>query len=217
MATDVDIVNLALAHLADETAVTAISVPDQTVEGQSAARYYPLARDIGLTRFPWAFATAREALVTPSGITLPNGWNYVYSVPSDNLRIMFVRDSTETNSNYIKGYPFILEMALASGGTTRSQVIYTNANNGEANYVFRQEDATQFSIEFVMALSYELAALLAGSILRDRQVAQAMAQEAEVGYAQARLADSNSQDRRLMQQYVPSSIAVRGGTTPANA
>lgn len=209
MATVLDIVNLALSHLADEASVASIDPPEDTTQAQQAARFYPIARDIALTRFPWEFAVKRATLAVPTGVTPPPAWQYVYTVPADCLRMLSVRDPTLNNTLYAKGYPYITEFLS-------TKVIYTNADNGQAQYIFQQTDTTQFSIEFTDALSYLLASYLAGPITRDRGVGAAMEQLAEVGFAQARIADANGNNPALNSYYVPSAIAARGGTTPQN-
>ena len=45
MASDVDVCNLALAHLGDEATVASISPPEGSAQAGHCARFYPMARD----------------------------------------------------------------------------------------------------------------------------------------------------------------------------
>ena len=203
MATDIDIVNMALAHLADEASVTSIDPPEDTLQAKQSARFYPIARDNILSRFPWSFATQRGSLVVASGITPPINWLNAYAFPINALRVLEVTDPINTDNNLTGGWPFIVEISGAQ------RVVYTNADSAVARFIFSQTDTTMYSIEFINALSYELAGLLAGPITRDRNVAQAMTQQAEIGLAQARIADANSRYSPSRTESVPSAIAAR--------
>ena len=45
MATEVDICNLALAHLGDDATIASIKPPEGSAQAEKSARFYPIARD----------------------------------------------------------------------------------------------------------------------------------------------------------------------------
>ena len=62
MASEVDICNVALGHLGDEAAISAIDPPDGSVQASHCARIYPMARDELIEMHNWRFAVKRKAL-----------------------------------------------------------------------------------------------------------------------------------------------------------
>ena len=45
MATEVDICNIALAHLGDDATIASLSPPEGSAQAEKAARFYPIARN----------------------------------------------------------------------------------------------------------------------------------------------------------------------------
>ena len=45
MATEVDICNLALAHLGDDATIASLNPPEGSAQAEKAARFYPIARN----------------------------------------------------------------------------------------------------------------------------------------------------------------------------
>ena len=62
MASEVDICNLALAHLGDSATVASINPPEGSAQAEMCQRFYPIARDSLLEMHNWGFATRRKAL-----------------------------------------------------------------------------------------------------------------------------------------------------------
>jgi hypothetical protein len=62
VASEVDICNLALAHIGDGANVRSITPPDETVQAEKCAIFYPIARDIALESHGWSFAVQRAEL-----------------------------------------------------------------------------------------------------------------------------------------------------------
>lgn len=208
MASAVDISNLALAHLGDEAAVTAISPPDGSTQASHCARYYPIARDACLEAHAWNFATRRIAPASvPSAV--PSSWQYAYTLPAECLKVLNVWGEDYAEDN--KGYDFVVE-----SNATQGNMIYTNAENATIRYIVRVTDTTKFSPMFVTALSYLLATYLSGPIVKGREgmaVAQAMYKMflSEV----AKAATSDSSNRQIEIKHTPDFIGVRGMNTMA--
>ena len=61
MATEIDICNLALAHLGDDATIASIKPPEGSAQAEHAARYYPIARNSLLESHTWNFAAKRAS------------------------------------------------------------------------------------------------------------------------------------------------------------
>lgn len=185
MPSEITICNLALAHLGDTATVASISPPDGSIQAEHCARFYPQARDAMLEMAPWSFSTRRAVLASyPQNWSQ---WSFAYQVPANALTVFAVLapdasdDYTEsfaeadpTNpSIFPQGYnplpgaalyapqPFSME-TLDNG----QPVIYTNVEHAIARYAVRITDTTLFPPLFVQALSWFLASMLAGPIIK---------------------------------------------------
>ncbi len=162
MASDVEITRLALGHIADAARVNSLSPPDNTIQAQHAATFYPIARDEALEGFAWPFATKAVAL-TQSLVTLPNGeWAYVYSMPSDYLRALKVVYPGAGEDSPGQRY------TIRSDETELDTLLFTNVADAVLHYIFREEETGRYSPTFITALSYLLAAHLAGPIIKGK-------------------------------------------------
>jgi hypothetical protein len=178
MASVVDICNLALSHLGDTATVASIDPPEGSAQAEHCARFYPIARDTLLELHPWGFAT-RRALLAPLSETMDQ-WDYVYAVPNLAIKILAVLpseaaddyvlnatsysdDAGEVSAAYgaYSPQPFVVE-TLASG----AKVILTNQEEALARFTVTVTDSAKFSPLFTMALSWLLASLLAGSLIK---------------------------------------------------
>lgn len=162
MASAVEISRLALAHIADAARVNSISPPDNTIQAQHAATFYPIARDECLEAFAWPFAKKAVPL-TPSLVTLPDGeWAYVYAVPADYISALKVVYPGAQEDAPGQRY------AIRSDETGLDLLLYTNVTDAVLHYIYREEETGRYTPTFVTALSYLLAAHLAGPIIKGR-------------------------------------------------
>jgi hypothetical protein len=162
VASEVEIVRLDLGHIADAARVNSISPPDNSIQAQHAAAYYPIARDECLEAFDWNFATRREVL-TESLVAFDDGeWTYVYNVPSNYIRALTVVPPGAREDH--PGESFKLE----SDVTEQDLVVLTNVEEAVMHYIFREEETGRYSPSFVSALSYLLGSYLAGPMLKGR-------------------------------------------------
>lgn len=185
MASEIDICNLALAHLGDEATVSSISPPEGSAQAEHCARFYPTARDMLLEQHDWRFATRRATLPAMDG-DLWN-WAFVYSEPTAALKILAVLPPAGADDN--DGQPYECEI-----DTNGVRVIRTNQETASVRYIARVTDTTKFSPLFVVALSWQLASMLAGPILKgDTGAAESKrcAQMAQAYLAQATSSDAN--------------------------
>jgi hypothetical protein len=206
--TDVSICNLALTHLGDKAAVVSISAPT-TAQEQYCATYYPIARDLTLESHCWAFNTVRKALVT-SSVTPPSTWQYAYDAPANMLRLLAIMDpnaaddySAGVNFSNIGAYsqpvvnlgvPTPYDFVQEYDEAAAKIVIYTDLQSAVGRYTIQVTDVTKYSNDFIMSLSYRLAASLAGPILKGdvgTKMASDMESKANLWLRRAQGGDSN--------------------------
>lgn len=206
MASDVDICNLALANLGDDATIASIDPPEGSAQAEHCARFYPIARDLVMEAHSWTFTTKRVqgALLTSEAST----WQYAYALPADALTIYAVLPNDATDDLaylpldaqqlplqwYVSptGYtPQNYTLELLSDGTS---VIYTNQENAIIWYQARQIDPTKYPVLVVMAIAWQLSAMIAGPMLKGElgaQEAKRCTVMAQQFLAQATAADSN--------------------------
>lgn len=220
MASEVDICNLALAHLGDEAVVAAISPPDGSAQAAHCARFYPIARDAVLEAHNWRFALRRAALAVVSTTELPDEWAYAYAYPNC-LKFIAVFPPTvlvaanqgaifDQSEFVARGKPaqFVIE-GLADG----SQVIYTNMEDATGYYTVSVPDTTKFSPLCVLAISRLLASMLAGAIIKGEagmKVARAQLEWYEkIDSPRAKTSDASASRNTSYNDFIPSGVAAR--------
>jgi len=174
MASDVEICNLALSHLGDTANVTSIDPPEGSAQAEHCSRFYPLARGMLLEAHDWSWATRRTSL-TPLVATIAP-WAYAYGKPNLMIKAIAVLDP-EASDDYTIPAAFETEQAYAPLAyapqpfaietlPTGDEVILTNHENAVLRYVVSVTDTAKFPPTVVMALSWLLASLLAGPIIK---------------------------------------------------
>lgn len=221
MATDVDICNLALTHVGDIATVTAINPPDGSIQAGYCATFYPIARDALLSQHPWDFATRRVALALLTNVW-PE-WDYAYQLPSDCLTPLEILppDAIDDFSQSLTptvdlAFPNVAYLNPVFGGyvpqhfecerdASGNQVILSDQQYAVLRYTYTATDTGFYPAQFVMALSYQLAAMLAGPLLKgDAGVKLADDCLQKVAYWQSKATVSDANQRRMKpQQIVP--------------
>lgn len=205
----VDICNLALSHLGDSATVASIDPPEGSAQAEHCARFYPMARDRLLEAHPWGFTIKRVQGANLTSET--NAWDYAYAHPADALRVIAVSSADVTDDvNYLPSsnenavantpQPYVLEV-LADN----TPVIYTDLQDAVITYQARIEDSTKYPPMFVLALTWELASMLAGPVIKGkegRDEAVRCAQMAQSYLTQAVTSDAN-QRRQPLTHSVP--------------
>lgn len=214
MASEVEIANLALSHLGDSATVSSLSPPEGSAQAERCARFYPLARDVMQEEFVWTFCTRRKLLALVANWS-SGKWAYAYAVPSEMLHPISV-SHPDASSDQVDvlglrpGAPFQLE-----GTDTGQVVILTNQPDAELRYTVRVRDTTKFSAQFVEALSWRLASMLAGPILKGEagiKMTQSCLQIAISLGGEAAVKNANSSQEERGQGgrgHVPSWIGAR--------
>lgn len=178
MASEVDICNVALAHIGDSATVASIDPPEGSAQAEHCQRFYPIARDSLLEMHEWSFATKRVALAMLGNPTTE--WAYCYAAPNNLLNTIAVLDPAAADDTSVAlampsawvetpipfggvytPQPYVLESA--DDGTS---VIYTNQPNAVLRYTARVTDTTKFSPLVVETLGWALAGLLAGPVVK---------------------------------------------------
>lgn len=221
MASAVDICNLALGHLGDNATVASIDPPEGSAQAEHCARFYPIARDSLLEMHFWNFCMRRVTLAALEA-TWPE-WKYAYAVPSDALNLIAVMPP-DANDDYATRFvptdtpqfAHNISPVIAAGRYSPQpfavevkddgqSVIYTNQEKAMLRYTAYVRDTTKFSPLFTMALSWHLASMLAGPVIKgDAGAAEAKrCTQMAMGYiSQAEVSDAN-QRRNTMEHIVP--------------
>ena len=205
MASAVDICNLALSRLGDDATVSSIDPPEGSAQAEHCKRFYPIARDVALSKHTWNFATKRAALALLSNVSTAE-WQYAYSAPSDILSTSAGINIYPNGAFTEGGVAFAVETTTANG-----IVIYTNVEDAYIRYTSKVTDTTRFTPEFVDALSYLLASYMPGPVLkgyRDIKMNVEMMKLFKVTLAEAASSDSMSNKPKI--DHVPDFVQARG-------
>lgn len=210
MASEVDICNLALANLGDNASVASLDPPEGSAQAEHCARFYPIARDSLLELHDWNFATKRAQLAQ---IASPwPQWTYAYVQPSDCLRVLAVLDPTATD-DYATSFPAPYSQSnIANTGlgmyTPKEfvcetddlgrEIILTDQENALVRYVAFVSDTTRFSPLFITTLTWHLASMLAGPVIKgDAGRAEAKRCQAMASMYLTQATGSDSRQRKV--------------------
>jgi len=210
MASEIDICNLALAHLGDVATVSSINPPEGSAQAQHCAMFYPIARDSLFEMHSWGFATKRIALASVTS-EWPM-WSYAYAIPADAVNLIAVLppeaqddystrfSPTDTPGYYANNAPimaagrYVPQPFVTEVNSAGQHCILTDQENAILRYTYQLNNPTEFSPLFVMALSWHLASMLAGPVIKgDAGAAEAKrCQQAMTAWLQqARASDAN--------------------------
>lgn len=224
MASVVDICNLALGHLGDIASVTSIDPPEGSAQAEHCARFYPIARDTLLEMHNWNFASRR---VIPAQLTSTwPEWKYAYQVPSDIINMVSVlppdaqddystrwapTDAPWTNYSPVVAagryvpQPYTIEV-MADG----TQILYTNQKDAVLRYTQRVDDPTRFSPLFTLTLSWHLASMLAGPVIKgDMGQAEGKRCAAVMAALLAQAESSDANQRNIKPEHIVSWVSGR--------
>lgn len=203
MASEVDIANLALSHLGDTATVSSLNPPEGSAQAEHCARFYPMARDTLLQSYAWSFASRRAQLAELTSEW--SSWDYCYAKPSDCLAVRAIIPADSMDDNKSSFQPFVMEV-----NSTDTEVIYTDQANAVCLYTRSTVDSGKFPPLFVMALSYQLSALLAGALIKG-DVGSAEAKrcaQLAIGWA-GKAIEADANQRKVDNSFTPSWIGAR--------
>lgn len=187
MTAKVDIYNFALGNIGSSDVVA--SLEERSKQANVCNRFYELARDAMLADFDWPFATRYETLaLLPTPTT---GWAYAYQYPSDCLRLL-----SANNRPYWPPGDITLDRYQVAAGAN-GQIILTNNAGATAAYVSRIEDTGRMPAQFVEALSWKLASMIAMPLTNTRSIAETAAGMSQQAMQAAWASALNESDPRI--------------------
>lgn len=205
---EVDICNLALANIGETAKVTSIEPPDGSAQAALCATFYPLARDSLLQMGCWSFAIKRKALTAV--VNPRTEWQFAYEVPGDASGVIAVTPSDASN-DYIENGMDVPQKFVIETDINGKRILYTNQKDAHARYNAKIVDTTLFSTIFTISLSWHLASMLAGPIIKgDVGAAESKrcAQVASAYMMQAKTHDATTQ-AEIKPPHTPSWINWR--------
>jgi len=152
MATTAEICNLAISHLASGKEISNLDT-DRSQEAEVCRRFYTLARDTTLSAFAWPFASSIAALQLVEADPTDE-WSYSYRYPTDCLKIRRILSGVRNDTRQSR-VPYKI------GRDATGLLVYCDLESAEMEYTIKETEASRFPDEFVMALSFRLAALIA--------------------------------------------------------
>lgn len=194
------ICNLALGHLGSQRTIANFD-SDRTPEAVACRQFYDLCRHVVLKARQWPFARSFGALV-PQATDPTDEWAYSYNLPADCLvprRILKGRNLRDDEQ-----YPYLITKGTAG------KLIYCDVDEAEIEYTVDVTDPSLFDSDFVMALSYLLAAhispiILAGDFIKGKQAMMALYSNA-LGEATANAFNEQNPDVEADSEF----ITIRG-------
>ena len=181
MATEIDICNLALAHLGDDATIASLNPPEGSAQAEKAARFYPIARNTLLEIHTWSFASKRGNLALTTNSL--DQWDYAYAAPADMMSPVAIISPSSQNDYATRmsagdtpgGITSNYAPTIVAGQYTPQQfavegdLIYTNQEDAMLRYQAYITDPSLFSPLFVITLSWHLASMLAGPVIKGDQ------------------------------------------------
>ena len=217
MASEVDVVNMALSHFGSETVVTSISPPDGSVEAGHAKRFFAHARKVLLEQCTASWAKKRATLAE---VTNPSSvWAYAYALPSDCLlpRRVIQQMYVPMWAWWPNGSMIVSADEIAifnERGSANFEVedgtLLTNEPTAVLLYTRDIPDLTKWNTTAIDALSYMLASYMAGPLVKGKEGVDAATRlrSAAVDILNtAAMRDANASAESA--EFIPSHLAVR--------
>lgn len=206
MATSIDICNLALSMIGEESTITSLDPPDGSDEAGNCARWYPQALRACLEAYDWSFATRRvhPAQLSPQDETLYD-WERSFLLPSDMARLINVRAGAERRRLDFTEYE--IESYLANGAL----MLLCNEASPTVTYVAYLQNVSVFPASFLQCVVLRLAMFLIGPTHRPgapTQAVQGLQQQYLQAIMEAKNADARATYRR-QRPYVAEHIRAR--------
>ena len=185
MASDAGICNLAYSHFGHNANIVSIEPPDDSVEANLAAQFYPLVRDELLESHAWTFATKRIELSAIESTR--EDFAYAYAMPADCLKARKLMSDGYASDSESEVFE-VEDGVLYTDSPPTSTLIYT----------YKLRNTGVFSPLFVSALAIRLASYLVGPVQKDTtgRVQTLLMRRADVLLAQARTSDANVGTKR---------------------
>jgi len=187
MASQVEICNLALRSLG---AVSIAAIDEDSENAWKMSAGYNMYLRALLRSHPWSFAKKETTLSQLAEVPVLEDYAHIYELPPDFVRLN--KTSVEPDySHKIKG-----------------RRLYSNADAVKIEYVYFCTDPTQYDDAFVEAFAAKLAAELAYSITRDKDVEKIRKQEfmIKLNYAKSMNGQEVTPDEAQQDQWLNSRL-----------
>ena len=155
MPSNTEIVNMALGHLATGKEIGDLET-EKSEEARVARRFYETALKKTIRDAPWPFLTKIAAL----GLVEeePNTeWGYSYQYPSDCAKLRRILSGLRNDTRQSR-----VPLKIAWG--TTGKIIFTDAQDAEAEYTLTIDDESRFDADFTLAFSFLLAFMMAPNL-----------------------------------------------------
>jgi len=158
-----DIATLAVLHCGVSKPINNV-ITEKSLEAQACRNVADLARQTTLRAHPWLFAKrfATPALVAGPSPMATIEWIYAYAAPADMLHMFRFISTRLNNDTRQTRIPYTI-----ANDATNGILIYTNwpgfntALPVTIEYVFDNQNISQWTIDFGKAMSYYMAYLIA--------------------------------------------------------
>lgn len=148
--TKTEICNVSISHLGVSKDIA--SIDEDSGAARALKRYYDLALRDTLRRYPWPFAVKFYTLGLISEDPTEE-WEYSYRYPSDCLKILRILSGDRNDDLESK---VVYKMV----SDTEGQLIYTDEENAEIEYISIVDDTQNWPEDFIMAFTRRLAHLI---------------------------------------------------------
>ena len=180
MHSKIDVINLALANLANQNFIQDDSEPNS--EAIQAGKHWDVILESVLAEYPWSFAMRETPLGLVEELSEGSAWRCHYAYPA---ACVMVRKVIRPESRS-QGFPF--QIGRSHDGLRR--VVMTDALPATAEYTTNDIPVSQMPAMFVNALAWRLAAEIALAQRADPQLFSSCLQAYTVQADQARLQDA---------------------------
>ncbi|TSA28583.1 hypothetical protein D4R71_00325 [bacterium] len=188
MAEQLDVINLALSHIA-QTPITAVQLAALTgnVQVEAALRLWEYAREETLRAYNWGFAKVQQALVITTDYD-PAVYAYAYVYPTDCVAIRKVNVQASIDNTISGKYKTVYDKEKSL------QRIVTDIEDAYIEYTYDHDTPTLWDSAFVVAFAYRLAAELAKPLNGDDKQAEDKGKLFDIAISEAKRYDSDNKN-----------------------
>lgn len=185
MASQLNIINLALSHIAQTPVTAAQLIANNTVQSQAALRVWEFARKETLRAYNWGFAKTQEALAITTDYD-PAVYTYAYIYPTNCVAVRKVNVRTNLDDTISGKYEIMHDP------TNDLQRIVTDIEDAYIEYTYDHDTPTLWDSAFVVAFAYRLAAEMAVPLNGNPNQAEAQVKLAGDAISEAKRHDASN-------------------------
>jgi hypothetical protein len=156
------ICNMALANIG---APPIQSLTEPGVGARSCKQRYDEARLMTLNAALWNFASVYRAAGAALDLTPKKPWSYVHSYPADAVRVFEIETAAVTDP------PIPFEITDRDDGLS-GKLIHSHVEEPTFIFTRDKQDTTTFDMDFVVAMAWGLASLIAMPVTKSVKVQQ---------------------------------------------